>query len=299
MLKEEGRTALNLVDAYGQPFVPESTRVLSSASGDGYIVETGISEEFDGQMTLEGHFISIYLDGHPSKIDVKGPNGYRTIVQPPNSLFINPAQNLFEYKHGFLRWGAVEVSRERVRKALGLQRDLDFAPQHGLVDKALAHVVRGLIEESQLGHTGGNIFMDGLVTAIATKLAVHSGLDENILMPGRALSRQRLQRVVEKMEDQLGDQLTVGDLAKEAAMSPAHFAREFKRHLNEAPHAYLVRRRLERARDLLLRGRPISEIATDCGFWDSGHLTRQFKKRYNITPAEFVKLMKAETKNAS
>ncbi len=94
--------------------------------------------------------------------------------------------------------------------------------------------------------------------------------------------------MIEAIEDRIAS-LTVGELAAVIGLSPAHFAREFKRATRETPHTFVLRRRLERARQLLIEGCPISEAAQRCGFSDQPHLTRAFKERYGLSPGVFVR----------
>ena len=62
---------------------------------------------------------------------------------------------------------------------------------------------------------------------------------------------RHLLRAKDLADARYADPLTIGDLAKAARLSPAHFSREFKRAFGESPHQYLLTRRLERAAALL------------------------------------------------
>lgn len=55
------------------------------------------------------------------------------------------------------------------------------------------------------------------------------------------------------------------------------------------PHAYQINVRLDRAKDLLLRGWPISEVAREAGFYDQSHFTRYFKRLVGVTPGSYAK----------
>jgi AraC family transcriptional regulator len=77
-------------------------------------------------------------------------------------------------------------------------------------------------------------------------------------------------------------------------LSPVYFARQFRRATGVAPHQYLLRARVVRAKHLLaatdLR---IATIALDCGFCHQEHLTRAFRKQCGITPAAYRAAVKA------
>ncbi len=82
--------------------------------------------------------------------------------------------------------------------------------------------------------------------------------------------------------------LTVADLARAARLSPAHFSREFRRTFGEAPHQYLLTRRLERAAALLRdTDRPVTEICFAVGLASVGSFTTSFRRVYGTTPTAY------------
>ena len=85
----------------------------------------------------------------------------------------------------------------------------------------------------------------------------------------------------------LADDLTLDDLAAAAGVSPFHLVRRFRAATGQPPHAYLLRLRLNRARQLLAAGVPPVEAAAAAGFADQSHLTRRFKRAFGYTPAAF------------
>jgi AraC family transcriptional regulator len=87
------------------------------------------------------------------------------------------------------------------------------------------------------------------------------------------------------MSDRLADQISLGELAKECRLSISHFARAFRQSTGETPHRWLLKRRIEAAKELLLSSElAIAEIALDCGFSDQSHLTRVFSVMVGASP---------------
>jgi AraC-like DNA-binding protein len=78
------------------------------------------------------------------------------------------------------------------------------------------------------------------------------------------------------------------ELAKLVGVSRFQLLRGFAREVGTTPHAYLVQRRIQFARRLLVAGRPIVEAAIDAGFADQSHLTRAFVRQFGITPGRYV-----------
>ena len=82
--------------------------------------------------------------------------------------------------------------------------------------------------------------------------------------------------------------LTVADLAREAALSPSHFSREFRRAFGEPPHRYLLTRRLERAAALLRNtDRSVADICMAVGLSSVGSFTTSFRRIYDVTPQAY------------
>lgn len=82
--------------------------------------------------------------------------------------------------------------------------------------------------------------------------------------------------------------LTVADLARTAGLSRAHFSREFRRAFGEAPHQYLLTRRLERAAALLRNtDRDVTEICFAVGLSSVGSFTTRFRHVFGSTPTAY------------
>jgi AraC family transcriptional regulator len=92
-------------------------------------------------------------------------------------------------------------------------------------------------------------------------------------------------KVQKYIEDQLEGSILIKDLAKLVSLSSSHFCRAFKESFGEAPHAYIVRARIERARILMLTtSDSLSQIAFSCGLADQAHFCRWFRQTIGMTP---------------
>jgi AraC-like DNA-binding protein len=89
------------------------------------------------------------------------------------------------------------------------------------------------------------------------------------------------------LEAHLFEPITIAAAAEQLGTHPTHVARCFKEIFGIAPHAYVVARRLEVARDRILDGQPLADVATEVGFFDQAHLTRRFKRFLGVTPGRF------------
>jgi AraC-like DNA-binding protein len=70
-------------------------------------------------------------------------------------------------------------------------------------------------------------------------------------------------------------------------------ARQFRLMFGTSPHRYLLMRRLDLARQLILEARPLADVAGEAGFADQAHFTRVFKAAFGLTPARYRALRRA------
>jgi AraC-like DNA-binding protein len=106
--------------------------------------------------------------------------------------------------------------------------------------------------------------------------------------PKRGLPDHLLRRAVDFIRSNLSHDLSLGELARAANLSPFYFARLFKQSTGIAPHGYVMARRIERAKELLHNGMlPIVEVALETGFADQSHMTGVFRKLTGVTPRNF------------
>lgn len=101
----------------------------------------------------------------------------------------------------------------------------------------------------------------------------------------RGLAPHRLSRVLACVEARLGERLRVSELAREASMSPFHFARMFKLATGHSPHQYIMLRRIEHAKQLLgATTLPIAQVARRVGFRTQAHFSGVFSRYAGVTP---------------
>jgi AraC family transcriptional regulator len=98
-----------------------------------------------------------------------------------------------------------------------------------------------------------------------------------------------LQQIIDFINVNLERNICLTELAEIVRLSPYHFARLFKKSTNISPHQYLIRCRIERAKQLMMMGNlSIAEIAQMVGFASQGHFTFHFKRLVGVTPKVFL-----------
>ncbi|PKR55244.1 helix-turn-helix domain-containing protein [Thalassospira marina] len=99
-------------------------------------------------------------------------------------------------------------------------------------------------------------------------------------------------RVIDYVSANLEQAITLDDLASVAGLSVFHFSRMFRTSLGEAPHQYVLRKRISQARSMLHDGDlALAEIAMACGFSSQAHLTTRFGHIVGVSPARYRQIV--------
>ena len=102
------------------------------------------------------------------------------------------------------------------------------------------------------------------------------------------LAAWQIARVRAYIDDNLHRTIHIRDLGAVARRSLAHFSRKFKQSVGESPHAYIVRKRLEKASHLMMTSAAsLGEIALSAGFSDQAHLSRLFRQAFGQSPGHW------------
>jgi AraC family transcriptional regulator len=296
------RAVAALEDTHGLVTRP-GTRVWATSEALGWrsiFASTQREAPFEGKFEpVADHLVVIHLSG-PVRVSrtLDGKQEARRI--PPGGAFIMPGDTSFGVRlegeldtlHFYLHRDIVD----EIAAELG-GTDVQIVPGLGAMDPMLEQIALALREQLRNPGPLGALYVDCLARAAAARLLLaHStAACKPLPVPGKAsLNDRRLRRVVDFIEANLDRDPSLADLAAVSGLSPIYFARHFRRATGLAPHQYLLRARIERAKRLLSLGDlPISGIALDCGFCHQEHLTRAFRKFCGTTPAAYRSAMRA------
>ena len=99
---------------------------------------------------------------------------------------------------------------------------------------------------------------------------------------------RHLLRAKDLADARYAEPITIGDMARAARLSPAHFSREFRRTFGESPHQYLLTRRLERAAALLrTTDWSVARICFAVGWQSVGSFTTSFGRMFGVSPTAY------------
>jgi AraC family transcriptional regulator len=153
-----------------------------------------------------------------------------------------------------------------------------------LTDEKICHLAWALEDERYCARPAGRLFVDSVGVALATQLL---GLTEPIKSPRRGLSPAQLQRLFDYVEAHIDVPLTLEVLARAAGASSAHLRHWFKAQTGITIHRFVVQRRVERARTLLMQGEmKASEVALAAGFAHQSHMARWMRRELGRSPRD-------------
>jgi AraC family transcriptional regulator len=156
-------------------------------------------------------------------------------------------------------------------------------------DPRFQHLAWALRSELEAVHASDALYAESLCVAMIVRLANgDEALDTRSAK--KVLTRNSAMRVVEYIEAHLDAPLTLAELAHVAGISVPHFKVLFRETFNVPVHRYVVEKRVERAKLLLLQGKlAVSQIALDCGFAHASHMAHWMKRILGVTPASYGK----------
>jgi len=109
-----------------------------------------------------------------------------------------------------------------------------------------------------------------------------------IVTPEQLANLAHLRRARDLMDREYARPLEVAELARAALMSTAHFARQFRAAYGETPYAYLMTRRIERAKALLRRGdMSVTDVCMAVGCTSLGSFSARFTELVGETPTAY------------
>ena len=240
------------------------------------------------------HVITVNI-GRSVTAQYRKDGRFRHVTKPKGAISLFPSQRPFFRRVGsgengasdFLYLALDPVFISRAATDLEFYSDrIELIEQLGQVDPALQHIALALRAALQAGRSGERMYGESLALALAVHLLrEYAGQPvEPPVAPGE-LSREKLMRAVDYIEDRLHEDLTVAGIARAVHMSPFHFTRLFKKSTGQSPYRYVIEARAKRAKALLKsRKFSISEVAHQVGFADQSHLTHHVKRFYGVTP---------------
>lgn len=240
----------------------------------------------------DGHLITLSLSD-ACKGEIRTASGFRTGPHTRGSVCVIPAGQPFSARvEGEAEQLVLQLEPALIIRAASESR---LARTVAVVEKCAPHdpVISGvgmaLLAELESDNIGGRLYAESLANVLAVHLLRHytaSGAGVQRFVGG--LSAQKLRAVLSFVQENYESDLSLAELAQVAGMSTFHFAREFKRTTGTTPHQYLLKFRVDRAKELLSDSQlPLVEVGFRSGFSHQSHFSRLFRKLTGTTPQSY------------
>jgi AraC family transcriptional regulator len=242
------------------------------AGGGSHFMRTDPGE---GAFCFDQVTLGVVLDAMPTHHAAYGDDRRRPVPLLPGDGWVLPAG-----LEAWCRWESAAVLNVTVDRALLNEAGLstDFRPVAGSIDPLSAQLALHL----HLADAQDAFYRESLTVALAAQLAKTLGKPR----AAAALIDPRLRRAIDYIEAHLSDDLSLDALAGVAAMSRFHFADSFRRATGLAPYAYVVARRIAKAKMLLATTRlPVADVAWRVGYANAAKFARQFRRSTGLNPS--------------
>jgi AraC family transcriptional regulator len=172
---------------------------------------------------------------------------------------------------------------------LDLSLSKEFCGRTNIRDHSLEGIIMLLAAEARSGAMSGTLYTEHLTHALALRF-IQLTADAQHALPllPKLMPNRPLRRVLERMEEEAADKLDLHTLAAESGYSRTHFLRLFRASMGCSPHQWLMRLRVERAKQMLQRNAaPLIDIAAACGFASHAHLSKIFRQIVGVPPNRY------------
>ncbi|MCU1224448.1 MAG: AraC family transcriptional regulator [Edaphobacter sp.] len=156
-------------------------------------------------------------------------------------------------------------------------------------DAQLSSLLYALERERMHGYPAGRLFVDGIEQALAAILVSYDGIVRRAPQVYKGgLAPYRMKRVNEFIQTHMEEEITLGELAQAAGLSPSHFCSLFRKTLGTTPHQFVLGCRIQHARTLLANPRhSILDVALASGFRTHQHFSRIFHRLTGASPSGY------------
>lgn len=178
-----------------------------------------------------------------------------------------------------------------IREIIG-SSNTPFLCEQCLLHSEVQNVIAALISEMRDNRVGRSLLIQNLTENLCIQLIRHYHISqlEEISLFEKPLNegQQRFQNVIEYMQENLEDKLTIEKLAELARMNRFHFIRAFKAAFGQSPYDFLTDLRITQAKRLLVHTRlSANEIGEQCGFFSASRFSAAFRQNTGATPSAY------------
>ena len=245
---------------------------------DAYIVSVQLGGDREKNYWEEGRQLGRYLR-------ITGESSISDLRREPRLLIDSPVHSLLFY---LPRAAMNALAGEAGLSPVG---DLRFDPGVGVRDDTFWGLGQALLPTLRAPEQANRLFTDYVALALASHVASAYG-GRDIARPIRGgLAPWQEKRAKAMMLADLAGRQSLDGVATACGLSASHFARSFRKTTGLAPHAWLVRARVQQAMvKLRRRDETVASAAGACGFADPSHFARVFTRQVGLSPSAWRRL---------
>jgi len=256
---------------------------------EGVELECGIRHGWQvDESMINGHYLVMNSADETLAFETRAESHWAAARLAPLEFWIIPEGRPFSVRRMTeSRLACCTIDGPYLDSLAGCHFELDAGI--GIVDPVLARLMQALIAVIEDRANYSQPLAAEVIRATVNALAARHGHPAAELRIKGGIAPSQMKSLLAWLQEHIEDPLTVGQMAAQVGLSAAHFSREFKRSTGSTPWDYVVRMRLDGARDALLEGGCVARVASQFGFADQSHLARLFKLHFGLSPSAFIK----------
>ena len=171
----------------------------------------------------------------------------------------------------------------------GTSGEVELRRMDNLFDARLGALVEAVNAERIAGFPSGRLFLDSIEQALAVALVNgYAARHRSVRTYRGGLGPARLRMIKVLVHAKMEDELTLCEMAQSVELTTAYFARMFRKSTGETPHQFVLRNRIERAKEMLRAAEPrVLDVAVACGFKTQQHFARVFRRMCGACPTKY------------
>lgn len=166
---------------------------------------------------------------------------------------------------------------------------VELIPQFAKIDRVVSSIGFALKAELQTGGSGGRLYVESATSFLTAHLLRHYCIrTQSFKDYAGGLPKYKLREAIAYIQEHLGEEISLEAIASHLKMSQYYFCHLFKQSMGVSPYQYVLRQRIDRAKQLLKqRQLAITDVALECGFANQTHFTKHFRKLTGTTPRAY------------
>ncbi|MBH8554552.1 helix-turn-helix transcriptional regulator [Nostocaceae cyanobacterium CENA357] len=238
------------------------------------------------------HVIGIGTESFQARLKIN--EKWQDKLYTANDVTIFPAQQIspaveFEQELGFIVLCLEPVFVQRAAYELIDTDKIEILQQLQTHDPLIQQIGLALKRELEISVIDSRLYAESAANMLAVHLLKrYSARPFLIREDTSGLPKHILKEVIAYINDNLDKNLSLAEMSIVVRMSPHYFATLFKQSMGIAPHQYVIKCRVERAKHLLInRELSIIQVSQLVGFQSQSHFTKVFRKYIGVTPQVF------------